>query len=133
MSILDSSIESILGDSACQNESCGHKRSDHDTKSSNILRPCTKCNCVNFEIITISNLQNLTLVEPRTTLNQQIEQLENELEESVKEIGILKKKLKKETSKKEEYQDMVKQLTIDLEIANSVKRNLKNIIDNQGK
>ena len=69
-------------------------------------------------------------------LNQQIERLENELNESVVENSSLRKKLKRSKSKNskdklehEKLQHAMQLLRIELDIANSVKRNLKDMLD----
>ena len=71
-------------------------------------------------------------------LNQQIERLENELNKSAVENISLRKKLQRSKSKNkkietenEKLQHAIQLLTIELDIANSVKRNLKDMLDGE--
>lgn len=133
MSILDIHQTTFFDEAICQNESCRHKRTDHKRGLDFHNEPCTACNCPSFQLLSTNYLNQLSFNVNSTVLNQQIEQLEKELDASIKEIGSLKKKLKDEKTKNEELQRVVTELRLDLEIANHVKRNLKSLLDEKEK
>ena len=144
--------ESFFGHAICQNKLCGHSQNDHEKS---LLSPCTMCDCLGFEIISTYNamqhFKNSDQWSLQTSeLNRRIEELENELTESLTGYIALRKKLRRSKSENEKIksenekiksenekikseneklQHDIHILTLELNIANSVKRNLKDRLD----
>jgi len=143
MGLTEQQTFEIGGGINCQNPDCGHTPEEHPFSNTSFDRHCTKCDCKSYEFLTRLNtdlLQNINYTNTTTTdiplltdsnLTQQIDELENALEKSQKEIEDLKKKLKNKDAKNQELEYTVGLLKIELELSENVKRNLKHIIDKE--
>jgi len=121
-------------DAVCQREGCRHSKSDHiqnvpiTVTAIPFDQHCNLCGCDNFQLFAIREIHTSL---DTAGLNQQIEQLEKELVSSSKEISSLKKQLDIEKIEKKTLQGILTNLSLELDISNHVKRNLKNLVDKQ--
>jgi len=139
MSLERSDLFASMNPSGCLNPNCGHPSTEHHFSTDLTSRPCNLCDCTSFEIVTrlnllvgsTSKLPNILIepIETESSLKQQIDDLEDALEKSHKEIESLKKKMKQKDAKSEELKYTVGLLRIELQVSENVKRNLRYIID----